>query len=513
MRPPVYIIAFILSAPWALGADYVVDEDLGVLPIGDLNEAATTVGGNNNSIYPKGIFDDGPLLNFGTEYVYQFELAQPSILSITSNDLEGNPDFFLLESLAVSRDVQSGKDSADGAIDAVLLDGAPPETQFFAPLLPGVYYLAVENYDGPDGSVVPEDASFDITLTVEEAIAIDFPIDFGPIGRAGTPVTFDTAGSGFDTELAIYDFFTEEVIATNDDALGGGPTSEITFPDGLPEGTYYAVIAGSDTTFGPSFALSGGGADGDWVFNFPLGPTFGPGLETGTTDASFPATAAQWFIFDFFEAPNATDLGTLATRDEPFTIDTVGSDFDTQLGLYDSAGFIIDFNDDIDTDAENFQSQLIFALGLETGEYYLALADFPNRFVDGFTVAPDLSLINTSEGGEFELNHPAGASMGSLSDDDVRWFRFLVSDPGDAPEIRITGVNFDPDTNRFTVSWDSNLGGPFQIFAGSAADLAALNAEPDNILPTQVAAGATSPTVFTVPTPLQGSEVYFQVTD
>ncbi|NIP93469.1 MAG: hypothetical protein GWO24_08435, partial [Akkermansiaceae bacterium] len=149
------------------------------------------------------------------------------------------------------------KVSADNGIDVALLDGIPPQTVDFVPLRPGVYYLAAENWDGVDGNLNPGNTNFDVTLTVLEAIDLDFTIDLGPIAAAGSPLELDTFGSGYNTELAIYDLF-GTFLSENDDA-GGGQQSAIVLPDGLAAGTYYAVIAGHDTSFGPVFDISGEG--------------------------------------------------------------------------------------------------------------------------------------------------------------------------------------------------------------------------------------------------------------
>ena len=508
MRITPSLFSILLVSALSAVADYVVDENLGILPLGDTPLAGTTAGGNNNSIFPKFIFDNGPDLNFGTEVVYQFELAQPSILSITSHSIVNDPDFFLLNSLATSLDFQSGKIAADGALEAVLLQETPSQTEYFSPLLPGIYYLAVESYYGTDGNVLAQDAEYDVDLTVEEGISIDFSIDLGPIAKAGTPLTFDTNGSAFDTELAIYDYFSGELLYENDNAPGGELWSVIDLPGGLPDGTYYAVVAGNDATFEPDWVLDGGDASGAWVFNYPLGPTFGPGVEMGETDSAFVGTEAQWFIFDVKDAPsNVIDLGKLAAPGVPFMIDTLGSEFDTQLALYDSEGFIIDFSDDISDD--NLRSRLDFTAGLSAGEYFLSLAGWPHIFFDGFALRVDTAEFPFSDSGPYTLNHPGGPASGTIAEDSSQWFSFTVA----SSSIQITDVAFNPATNEFTVSWTSSLPGPFNIFVGNGADLSALQAAPNNVLPIQAAAGASSPAAFAVPVELRGPQVFFQVTD
>lgn len=504
--------SFVLFGSLAALGDYVVDEDLGVVGPGEVSLVGSTVGGNNNSVYPKGIFTDGPSLNWGNEVVFRFELLEPATLSLTSNSIFGDADFFLLDGLATSIDLQSGKLSADNAIAAALLDGFPPETEPLPAMMPGVYYIVVEHFLGRDGQVFPGDTDFDVTLTVGETDAFDFPIDLGHVARAGSPITFDTLGSAFDTELAVYDEF-GALLAENDDA-GGGTESAVTFPDGLSAGFYYVVLAGSDTVFSPDFVVSSGGETGAWIFNFPLGPNFGPGLEFGDTDPAFVATETQVFTFLIEDAPlGVIDLGTIAQEDAPFSIDTIGSSFDTQLGIYDSEGFLLDFNDDIDFNGGNYLSRLNFPAGLLAGEYFLALAGYPNFYGDGFFVTVDTRIAGSSEGGNFILNHPMGPTNGSIAPSSQEWFSFTVGMPS-VEGIRLTSVEVNEALTECTVTWESGLAGPFNIFVGDADDLVALGAPPLNVLPALGAAGVTSPATFPIPAGLQGaSSLFIQVTD
>lgn len=515
-------------------ADFFLDVDLGVLPLGDTTITGTTeatidpgppakiIGGHDESRFVRGI---GliPTLNWGNEIVYRLEIQQPSNISITSNSIGGDPDFFLLDGLAVSTDPETGKASGEDGVASAFLDSLnPPETEVFGAVLPGTYYLLVEHYSGPDGNVTPGNSTFDVTLTVtEEFDPFSFLIDLVHVAREGSPVTFDTFGSSFDTELAIYDTF-GALVAENDDA-GGGLQSELAFPDGLPAGDYYAVIAGNDATFEENFVVTAGAAAGDWVFNFPFGPTFGPGQEFGATVAGFPGSEVSFFLFSISAPPPVVvDLGTIAAADEPFSLDTVGSLFglaefenDTQLALYDGEGFVSYFNDDIDFDGGNYLSILDFAFGLPEGEYYLVLAGYPNFYSDGFFATVDTRISDTSFGGDYVLNHPLGTATGSIAENGQEWFVFQVGPSSTFQDpITITDIAFNDATNEFTVTWDSTLAGPFNIFVGDGASLAALAPAPGNVLPTLGAASVTSPATFTVPPLLQGSaSLFLQVTD
>jgi hypothetical protein len=122
--------------------------------------------------------------------------------------------------------------------------------------------------------------------------------------------------------------------------------------------------------------------------------------------------------------PVFVDLGPIAAANEPLTIDSLGSDFDTILGLFDSDGFLLDVNDDVVPNVV-LQSELDLAQGLPQGQYFLALGGFFSAFDDGFLVLPDPD----SEGGNYILNYPAAAATGALATEEVQWFHFEVAVP------------------------------------------------------------------------------------
>lgn len=97
-------------------------------------------------------------------------------------------------------------------------------------------------------------------------------------------------------------------------------------------------------------------------------------------------------------------------------------------------------------------------------------------------------------------------------------FRNIWIEPGAAlpppldDSIQICSIDFSPTNYEVTLTWDSALAGPFDIYAG--ADLSVLGPAPNNILPISVSSEATSPLTFTLPASLQGSnKVFFQVAE
>jgi hypothetical protein len=523
MKFPFLVPLLVIAGVVASHADYVIDVDLGILPIGDTVVSGTTaqtqidpgpppvtIGGNDNSVFLQGFVNPG--LNWGNEIVYQFTLAQPSIITITkSSGFTGDPDFFLLDGLTTAVDATTGKIAAQDGVGFAFLDGAIPESATLGTVREGIYYLSVEHYNGADGAVVSGDGIFSVTINILDAIPVDLAIDVGAIGVAGAPLNFDTFGSNFNTELAIYDLF-GTLLHENDDA-GGGPQSEISIPGGLLEGAYYAVLAGNDVIFDPGPLVSTGGAVGDYVVNYLRG-SLAPGLQTGTTTAGSETQETQWFRFSIEGLPDPViDLGTIANANEPFQINSFSNDltFDTQLALYDSAGALTAENDDANG---TLQSVLDFPGGLAPGTWFVALGGYPTFFGNFFFVTVNTNINTISEGGPYMLNHPLGIVDEAIVSSRHQWFQFEVAPPPTLPSIDITSIAFNPATNEFTLSWETSLPGPFNIFMGTAAEFAALQPAPNNVLPTAAAAGVISPVTIPVPGGLQGApQLLLQVTD
>ena len=166
-----------------------------------------------------------------------------------------------------------------------------------------------------------------------------------------------------------------------------------------------------------------------------------------------------WFIaaqaFDFSDAnwnntsltltdqaaptPDAfIDLGVVALENVPFDIDTIGSDFDTELGLFNSWGGLAEADDD---DAGSLLS-LINVPGLPAGTYFLNAGGFNTIYgAGGYEVIVDGSL--GSEGGSLNINID-GSSVyaGLLAADTNQFFRFTVAvpTPGSVAVLGLAGL-------------------------------------------------------------------------
>ena len=503
------------AATLAAVADYEVDIDLGTLLEGNTEISGTTAlvvdpgppevvtGGRNNADLVIGEdMDLNTTANWGNEYVIQFTLAEPATLTL-SKDREfaaGDPDFFLVEGLRTEFDVDLGKNVAQEGIWYHFFDNPAPD-QGSLVLRTGTYYLVVESFVGFDGAVNQVDATFSLNLNVLPALFPDeVKIDLGFIGSEGSSLTFDTFGSSFDTQLAIFSFG-GDLIQENDNA-GEGLQSQVSIPEGLDAGTYIAVVAAVGATFelGPITTI--GGAVGDVILNYPSNPNLDPGAGTTTTRTSAGTEASEtvWFEFTISLGPplDFVDLGKIADPGIPLQLHTLESLVDTQLAIYDEFGYFLYYNDDVDVNAGVYQSLIDIPEGLAEGVWFAVVAGYPSTFLDGFEVAAGTA------GGSYSLTHPNGIVPMVLEPGRADWYRFEVGDPGngggnESARIQITSLTFDPDTNEFTVACDDALSAPFRIQMGSELDLAAIDRQ-DNVLPVTAAVGlVASPVTLRVP--------------
>lgn len=137
------------------------------------------------------------------------------------------------------------------------------------------------------------------------------------------------------------------------------PSGTATFPANTP-------VAASSSVF--MFASAG-------LYSFEAFESFndGPGADSTWNSASF----------NFVDSTNPiTMLGTYANN-TPFRLDTNGSDYDTELGLYDSVGNLI-ANDD---DGGNGVQSLINPGVLAPGSYYLLVGGYNSSFANSLAAA------------------------------------------------------------------------------------------------------------------------------
>ena len=538
-RASAILLTALIAPTLPTSADYEVDLDLGSLSEGITSLSGTTaefitddpqnpevkitIGGRNNADNVRGsenaflTFNINEALSWGDELVHQFTIDAPADVNFIPNQdvaWEGDPDFFLLEGLTTDPDVIPGKNVAIEGLWYAFMDEASPPTGTVT-LRPGTYYFVVESYSGPDTSPIVQDSTFAIDIEVLPALFPDeVSIDLGNLGTPLDPLSFDTFGSDFDTQIAIFSSDTGELVEQNDDdpddgGAGDGTQSRVTFAEGLAEGSYIAVVAGGGTTFdvGPVTAL--GGATGNIVFNHTASSTDldainGVGTQITSTSPGTEVSETVWFEFQIVDSGPSSfqDIGKVADAFAPFELNTfTGTTVDTELGLYDANGNLVSNNDDA---GGSLQSQLDFATGLAEGFYFLVVGTYNTQFNP-----LDFDVTLGGSGGSYTLTHPNGLETGNLGAASFDWYRLEVGSPvgggggggggGGTSPIQITSLTYDQETNEFTVAWDATISGPFLIEMGTAADLAAITSDV-NILPEVLAAGITeSPITVRVP--------------
>ena len=189
------------------------------------------------------------------------------------------------------------------------------------------------------------------------------------------PVTIETAGSSFDTQLAVYtgNDFASLVLVTNHDNLSVTVpidlTSRVDF-NAVEGTTYFIVVDGQNDGAGR------GAASGTVVLHYdqPGGPPDNDNFADAFALTGMSGST-NGFSFDATTEPGEPDRGA----DEPkssswyhwtapasgwFTFDTLGSEIDTTLGIYTGTEFgnfaEVGSNNNIDDSIPIFQSRVTF---------------------------------------------------------------------------------------------------------------------------------------------------------
>ena len=189
------------------------------------------------------------------------------------------------------------------------------------------------------------DAGHNITATSEAAE----PDHLGQLSHsvwwrwtapADGPVTIDTAGSSFDTVLAVYvgsDLASLTEVATNDDSLGIGRASRVTFD--ADAGTVYRIAVDGIADLTGAIALQ---VDAEP----PVNDAFDQAIVlTMDADGQAMDTGSNCAASVEVDEPDHAGQGShsvwwrwIAPRDGRLTIETVGSDFDTVVAVYTGEG-------------------------------------------------------------------------------------------------------------------------------------------------------------------------------
>lgn len=145
-------------------------------------------------------------------------------------------------------------------------------------------------------------------------------------------------------------------------------------------------------------------------------------------------TDAFWYDLQFDLSfvdprPQCTDLGTLASAND---INTFGSAFDTELGLYDNNGNRLADNDDA---GGGFQSQILTG-GLANGTYYVAVGGFNTTFG-----ATEWNVVGGPSNGTYDLTIDGSiVASDTLPANAVHWYCFTIPTPGSAMLLGMGGL-------------------------------------------------------------------------
>jgi Ca2+-binding RTX toxin-like protein len=215
---------------------------------------------------------------------------------------------------------------------------------------------------------------------------------------SGKPVTIDTAGSDFDTLLAVYTggyrgIGTLIPTVANDDAAGTRQ-SAVTFTPN-PGTTYQIAVDG--------YQLNGTAAQGNVMLHLGQAPGndhFADAVQLTGTSATRPLDSNRGATKEPSEPNHASTAGGAsvwyrwqAPTDGTVTIDTIGSSFDTLLAAYTGAGYaapltVVAANDDIGGSPAVSQSRIQFNATEDT-VYRIAVDGYPRN---GVAATGDLKL-------------------------------------------------------------------------------------------------------------------------
>ena len=259
--------------------------------------------------------------------------------------------------------------------------------------------------------------------------------------------SFDTRNSVVaDTELGLYDSSGERLDDNDDSVLGRGSllTRE------LAPGTYFLAAGAYNTVFnqGGFDAVAPAGTSESITLNVGAGP-FDPDAEISATATGAVSSGAIWFVLEVTEPvlelvgetpERAIFLGTISAG--LLSVDTAGSAVrDTELGVFNSSGELLDSNDDSVLDLQS-----VLSGELQAGTYFIAAGAWNASFGSNFEAtapANQPSVTVNVRRGAFD---PAAEIVATSSGEVVTgvvWFSLEITeaapDPvGDTPATALT---------------------------------------------------------------------------
>jgi hypothetical protein len=308
-----------------------------------------------------------------------------------------------------------------------------------------------------DGDGLPDDCEADCD---NDGIADETQFDRprrrhrpGRLSQPGESVTINTNGSNFDTEIALFNADTGEPHQADDDAGPVTPEPDRPEPErrDLPRRRQRVQLRlrHRDRASSSSANCS--------AIRRSASPRASPAPRARSmTPCPIASGRSRWYEFrvtdpdcdgdgipddqeqdcdnngvpdeceDLGSVTGAIDLGVVGEAGD-ININTVGSAFDTELGLWDSSGTLLANNDDINFPA-NAQSEIVRMF--EPGDYLMGVGGFNTGFTD---FGPDF------ETGGVEVNINGCAAGGSIS---IELGTVIEADILDLPPGRVAFFQF-----------------------------------------------------------------------
>ncbi|MEM6398530.1 MAG: DVUA0089 family protein, partial [Bacteroidota bacterium] len=329
-----------------------------------------------------------------------------------------------------------------------------------------------------------DEAFFEVDIAPNEVVWYELTFD-----GAASSLSIDTEGSDIDTELGLYDS-NGNLLTNNDDNGGGGTWSLIDLPT-LAPGTYYIAIGEFNVNFGGGFGVvstgtdSGGGIDltidlecveGSAIITPPTVGTFSftcPSTGSETQETTIDINEVVWYELNYDGVASS------------LSIDTDGSDIDTEIGLYSADGSLIDNNDD---NGSGGTWSLIDLENFPPGTYYIAIGEFNVNFGN---ISFDVESTGTDTGGDIDITvsltcsdqtnvAPPPIDVGAafscpvmettefpdvtIEPNQVIWFELSVDGVGNSFSIDTEGSSVDTeiglyDSNGFLIENNDDNGG------------------------------------------------------
>lgn len=229
----------------------------------------------------------------------------------------------------------------------------------------------------------------------------------------------NTAGSNFDTEIAVFSAAPGRPLIAQDDDNGIGTTSLIV--RSYEPGQYFLAVTGFDATFANDLAILANG-----VINFGnYTGSFAGTPFNGTVAANDRYDIFSFSVFDQGSPAEAVDLGVIGDQGVMLEINTNGATFDTLLGVFAGDGDLLAQDDD-----SGLGQSSAIVRSYEAGTYFFAVSGFANAFSDGFGVG-----TLESNFGSFAGSANSVPFSGSIASRESRFYRFEIAGPCSAADL------------------------------------------------------------------------------